>query len=91
MFVLKMDTPGIDVRPIKTIHGASEFNEVFFTDVYIPDVQRIGGVNKGWRVALTTLMNERVLAGATVPTGFEELFDFCAQFERTASPLTIRA
>jgi alkylation response protein AidB-like acyl-CoA dehydrogenase len=81
MFVLRMDSPGVDVRPIKTIHGASEFNEVFFTDVLIPDDQRVGEVNKGWRVALTTLMNERLMAGATVPTGFEEVFDFCAGFE----------
>jgi alkylation response protein AidB-like acyl-CoA dehydrogenase len=81
MFVLKMDSPGVEVRPIKSIHGQSEFNEVFFTDVRIPDHQRLGGVNDGWRVTLTTLMNERSFAGATVPTGFEELFDFCAGFE----------
>jgi len=81
MFVLRMDSPGVEVRPIKTIHGQSEFNEVFFTDVHIPDDQRIGAVNGGWRVVLTTLMNERSFAGATVPTGVEELFDFCAGFE----------
>ena len=81
MFVLKMDSPGVEVRPIQTIHGQSEFNEVFFTNVYIPDDQRLGAVNNGWRVVLTTLMNERSFAGATVPTGIEELFAFCAEFE----------
>lgn len=81
MFVLKMDSPGVEVRPIKTIHGQAEFNEVFFTDVRVPDDQRLGAVNNGWRVTLTTLMNERSFAGATVPTGFEEVFDFCTGFE----------
>jgi len=81
MFMLRMDSPGVEVRTIRTIHGQSEFSEVFFTDVFIPDHQRLGAVNGGWRVALTTLMNERSFAGATVPTGFEELFDFCAEFE----------
>src|SRR5215469_4786601 len=81
MFTLKMDSPGVEVRPIQTIHGASEFNEVFFTDVHIPDDHRLGAVNNGWRVALTTLMNERLFAGSTLPTGFEELLDFCAGFE----------
>jgi alkylation response protein AidB-like acyl-CoA dehydrogenase len=86
MFLLRMDSPGVEVRPIKTIHGQSEFNEVFFTDVYIPDDQRLGAVNGGWRVVLTTLMNERLFAGATVPTGFDELFDFCAGFETPNGP-----
>jgi alkylation response protein AidB-like acyl-CoA dehydrogenase len=81
MFVLRMDSPGVEIRPIKTIHGQSEFNEVFFTDVYIPDDQRLGPVDGGWRVTLTTLMNERSFTGTTVPTGFEDLFDFCAGFE----------
>ena len=80
MFVLKMDSPGVEIRPIRTIHGPSEFNEVFFTNVRIPDDQRLGTVNSGWRVALTTLMNERLFAGSTIPTGFEELLDFCAGF-----------
>ncbi|HVZ08023.1 acyl-CoA dehydrogenase family protein [Rhodopila sp.] len=58
-FLLDMKTPGVEVRPIKQISGTSHFNEVFFTDVRIPDSCRLGPVGGGWKVALTTLMNER--------------------------------
>jgi alkylation response protein AidB-like acyl-CoA dehydrogenase len=53
----------VEVRPLKQINGAEGFNEVFFTDVHIPDTQRVGDINDGWRVALTTLMNERFAIG----------------------------
>src|SRR6266566_2806133 len=59
------------------VNGQTEFNEVYFTDVKIPDVQRLGSVNDGWNVSLTTLMNERMSIGAGVSTGFPELFEFC--------------
>jgi len=59
-FVVDMKAPGVEVRPLKQITGSSEFNEVFFTDVRIPDANRIGAVGEGWRCARTTLMNERV-------------------------------
>jgi alkylation response protein AidB-like acyl-CoA dehydrogenase len=59
-FIVDMKTPGIEVRQITQMSGSRHFNEVFFTDVRIPDSQRIGGVGNGWRVALTTLMNERM-------------------------------
>jgi alkylation response protein AidB-like acyl-CoA dehydrogenase len=62
-FVVDMRTPGIEVVPIKQISGASHFNEVFLTDVRIPDENRLGGVGDGWSVALTTLMNERFTTG----------------------------
>ena len=55
-----MKSPGIEIRPIKQISGASHFNEVFFTDVRIPDSQRLGAVGEGWRCRITTLMNERL-------------------------------
>ncbi len=58
-FIVDMQAPGIEIRPIKQINGLSGFNEVFFTDVRVPDRNRVGGVNDGWRAALTTLMNER--------------------------------
>ena len=58
-----MDVPGVEVRPIKQMAGASEFNEVFFTDVRIADDHRLGDVGDGWRVSLTTLMNERLAVG----------------------------
>jgi alkylation response protein AidB-like acyl-CoA dehydrogenase len=65
MFWIDMHDPGVDVRPIRQIYGDSDFNEVFLTDVRIPDAQRVGPVDGGWTVALTTLMNERVSVGHT--------------------------
>ncbi|MBO0711824.1 MAG: acyl-CoA dehydrogenase family protein [Acetobacteraceae bacterium] len=62
-FFLSMKSPGIEIRPIHQMSGARHFNEVFFTDVRIPDSQRLGGVGQGWRVSLTTLMNERLAVG----------------------------
>ena len=62
-FVCDMTDPGVDVRPLRQITGEAEFNEVFLTDVRIPDKQRIGAVGEGWRVANTTLNNERVSIG----------------------------
>jgi alkylation response protein AidB-like acyl-CoA dehydrogenase len=78
MFFLDMKSPGVEVRPIKQASGHSEFNEVYFTDVKIKDAQRLGAVNDGWNVALTTLMNERMSIGAGVATGFPEIFEFCS-------------
>ncbi len=63
-FIVDMESPGIEIRPIKQINGAENFNEVFFTDVRVPDEYRVGGVNDGWRGAITTLMNERSSIGA---------------------------
>ncbi|UGV27897.1 acyl-CoA dehydrogenase [Rhodopseudomonas boonkerdii] len=76
MFFLDMKSPGVEVKPIKQANGQAEFNEVYFTDVRIPDHQRLGAVGDGWNVSLTTLMNERMAIGAGVATGFPELFDF---------------
>ena len=81
MFFLNMRSPGIEIRPIKQANGQSGFNEVYFTDVRIPDAQRLGAVNDGWKVSLTTLMNERLSIGSGMPTGFNELLDFCARVE----------
>lgn len=61
-FIVDLKSEGIEIRPIKQINGDSEFNEVYFTDVFIPDHNRIGEVGQGWHVALTTLMNERASA-----------------------------
>jgi alkylation response protein AidB-like acyl-CoA dehydrogenase len=74
-FIVDMHAAGIEVRPIRQINGASGFNEVFFNDVRVPDENRVGGVGDGWRVALTTLMNERVAIGAGGGSGLvRELF-----------------
>lgn len=62
-FMLDMSTPGVEVRPLKQMTGSANFNEVFFTDVRIPDSNRVDEVGNGWRVALTTLMNERMSIG----------------------------
>ncbi|MGL4542015.1 MAG: acyl-CoA dehydrogenase family protein, partial [Polymorphobacter sp.] len=61
-------------------------NEVYFTDVRIPDAQRLGAVGQGWEVSLTTLMNERLSIGAGMPTGFPELFDLACRLETPDGP-----
>jgi len=66
-FVVDMEAPGVEVRPLYQITGEAEFNEVYFTDVRIPDEERLGDVGEGWRVTLTTLMNERVAIGGGIP------------------------
>jgi alkylation response protein AidB-like acyl-CoA dehydrogenase len=67
-FACDMTAPGVEVRPLRQITGEAEFNEVFLTDVAIPGDDRIGAVGEGWKVATTTLMNERVsIGGETVP------------------------
>jgi alkylation response protein AidB-like acyl-CoA dehydrogenase len=63
-FIVDMHAPGVEVRPLRQMTGDAEFNEVWFTGVRIPDANRLGEVGEGWRVALTTLMNERVTVGA---------------------------
>ena len=62
-FALDMHAPGVDVRPMRQMTGEAEFNEVFMTDVRVSDADRIGEVGEGWRVAMTTLMNERTTIG----------------------------
>jgi alkylation response protein AidB-like acyl-CoA dehydrogenase len=65
-FVVDMHAPGVEVRPLRQITGDAEFNEVYFTDVRIPDLERLGAIGEGWRVSLTTLMNERVSIGGGI-------------------------
>ena len=63
-FLVPMDAPGVEVRPLRQMTGGADFNEVFLTDVRIPDDHRLGEVDGGWTVALTTLMNERATVGS---------------------------
>ncbi len=72
-FFLDMKSEGIEVRPIKQMSGDSNFNEVFFTNVRVPDTQRLGEVGQGWQVALTTLMNERLAVGGGGGVDYAEL------------------
>ena len=63
-FVVDMKAPGVEVRPLRQMTGGASFNEVFFEEVRVSDTHRLGDVNSGWTVALTTLMNERASIGA---------------------------
>ncbi|WP_439816672.1 acyl-CoA dehydrogenase [Zavarzinia sp. CC-PAN008] len=85
-FFLDMKSPGVTVKPIKQISGASGFNEVFFDNVRIPDSQRLGKVGDGWKVSLTTLMNERLSVGDAPPPGFDELFALAKSVEIDGQP-----
>lgn len=67
MFLLDMKSPGVEVRPIHQMSGECEFNEVFLTDVRIPDSLRLGGEGEGWNVMLSTLMHERLSVGGAFP------------------------
>lgn len=64
MFLLPLDTPGVEVRPLRQMTGDAEFNEVFLTDVRVPDANRVGKAGFGWRALLTTLMSERASVGS---------------------------
>jgi len=66
-FVVDMQAPGVEVRPLRQMTGEAEFNEVYFTDARVPNSEMLGNPGDGWRVSLTTLMNERVSIGGTIP------------------------
>ena len=66
-FVVDMHAPTVEVKPLRQMTGEAEFNEVFFTDTRIPDSEMLGKPGDGWRVSLTTLMNERVSIGGAIP------------------------
>ncbi|MEQ1647147.1 MAG: acyl-CoA dehydrogenase family protein [Hyphomicrobiaceae bacterium] len=85
-FFLDMKSKGVEVRPIKQISGASNFNEVFFTDVRIPDEQRLGAVGDGWKVSLTTLMNERLAVGDNTGPAVEDLVDLARGLDLDDAP-----
>jgi alkylation response protein AidB-like acyl-CoA dehydrogenase len=91
-FVIDMHAPGVEVRPLRQMTGGSTFNEVFFTDVRVPDDHRLGDVNQGWTVALTTLMNERAAIGAGGAgvggvLGGDRIIELLRHFGRNDDPL----
>jgi alkylation response protein AidB-like acyl-CoA dehydrogenase len=75
MFWLDMKSPGVEVKPIHQMSGGSGFNEVFFTDVRVPDSQRLGAEGDGWKVSLVTLMNERLAVGGASGMGWQQFMD----------------
>ncbi len=88
-FVLDMHAPGVEVRPLYQMTGEAEFNEVFLTDVRIDDSQRLGAEGDGWRVAITTLMNERVaLAGGPSPRGSGPISELVSLYEKKKDDFT---
>ena len=82
-FLVEMSTPGIDIRPLREITGDDLFNEVFFDDVFVPDEMVVGQVNDGWRLARTTLANERVAMahGTALGNPMEEVLRTVAELE----------
>jgi len=86
-FVVDMHSPGVEVRPITQINGGQGFNEVFFTDVRIPDANRLSEVGNGWAVAITTLMNERSsIGGGSAAGGMTDLLNLARSVEIDGRP-----
>jgi alkylation response protein AidB-like acyl-CoA dehydrogenase len=85
-FFLDMKSPGIEIRPIHQMSGARHFNEVFFTDVRVPDSQRLGAVGQGWKVSLTTLMNERLAVGDVQRPEVEDLLELARKLHIDGKP-----
>ena len=90
-FLVPFDAPGVEVRPIKQMSGGANFNEVFLTDVRIPDSLRLGPVGEGWRVAITCLGFERDHSsgggGSHVGGGYQQVAAAAAHFGLTDQPL----
>lgn len=79
MFIVNMKQKGVEARPIHQASGGREFNEVYFTDVRIPDSDRLGEVGQGWKVALVTLMNERLAVGGSPGPDYSEIMEYARQ------------
>jgi alkylation response protein AidB-like acyl-CoA dehydrogenase len=85
-FFLDMKSPGIEIRPIHQMSGARHFNEVFFSDVRVPDAQRLGAVGQGWKVSLTTLMNERLAVGDVQRPEVDDLLELSRRVRLEGKP-----
>ena len=86
-FFVDMKSPGIEVKPIKQLTGGSSFNEVYFNDVVIPDSQRLGEIGDGWKVAITTLMNERLAVGDADGVDANEAFELAKKHDKNGEQL----
>lgn len=86
-FLVEMSSPGIEIRPLREITGDSLFNEVFLENVFVPDELVVGEVNDGWRLARTTLANERVAManGTALGNPMEELLEVLAELDLDAA------
>src|SRR3954454_19029008 len=91
MFLLPLDSEGVDIRPLRQMNGAAEFNEVFLTDVRVPDANRVGEPGSGWRAVLTTLMSERAAVGSgKTSSGIDTaslLIELARHLRRTDDPV----
>jgi alkylation response protein AidB-like acyl-CoA dehydrogenase len=86
MFWLNMKSRGVEVRPIHQMSGGREFNEVYFTDVRVTDSQRLGPVDDGWRVALVTLMNERLAVGGGADVDYSTILRLARELRTETGP-----
>ncbi len=87
MFWLDMHAPGVEVKPIHQMSGGSGFNEVYFTDVRVKDSQRLGAVDDGWKVALVTLMNERLAVGGSTGAQYGDILKLSREVMGAAGPV----
>ena len=87
MFMIDMDQPGVEVRPIKQMDEGQHFNEVFFNDAVVPDSYRLGEIGGGWGCALTILMHERLGVSGVQPTGFNEFLHSCKTLQLDGEPM----
>jgi alkylation response protein AidB-like acyl-CoA dehydrogenase len=87
-FIVPLDSPGVEIRPIRQMSGGSSFNEVFLSDVRVPDDLRLGDVGAGWKVALTTLGFERAGGGGrTVGGSWQQVLALARWLDRTDEPV----
>jgi alkylation response protein AidB-like acyl-CoA dehydrogenase len=90
-FLVDMTSDGLDVRPLRELTGEAMFNEIFLNDVFVPDDCVVGEVDGGWRLARTTLANERVAmsSGSAFPSGVEALLSALDRSDDTDDPVAV--
>jgi alkylation response protein AidB-like acyl-CoA dehydrogenase len=80
--IVDMKSPGVEVRPLRQITGSSDFNEIFFTNVHVPRANAVGGINEGWRVAVSTLTNERGTLALATAVDYFNIYDDLVKLAR---------